>query len=402
MSGTMNDLTTDGFQKWLEDMTSIDATGYGNDSTPIQQNNPIADYIHSHSLDPNSLLLQQWILGKESGLQTRSAMGYEAVYLCSRVLESINLYNDLYQRQSDVEQRMTKTEGDFQKVVANATVDSEVILARSSDLYGDYKTLDARLENDEKILAQFAPIGFRVTINHGLGIDPKLTVHTYHDAIGTETNGLGTAPTGLGETGTQTVPVLASYPDGNTLMVDMPKNYTLNGTPQPALDGNYYLIDGNKTLKFDIGGLQKPKPNLLPNTGKNWVPVIWTESGTITTTDGVTTVTNSSKSVIQTPVDRNNSSWLTPGAKITVSVSVRGQGSISFGYLTGSGWEDDSPKKEVDSDDYIRVSFTRTINSVHLDAGIPNFSVDAFCPDSKLDIQEFKAELNKVPTAYVE
>lgn len=265
MAGTMNELTTDGFQKWLDDMTRIDSTGYGNDSTPIPQNNPIADYISSHSLDPNSLLLQQWILGKESGLQTRSAMGYEAVYLCSRVLESINLYNDLYSRQSDVEQRMTKTEVDFQKVIANATVDSEVILARSSDTYGDYKTLDARLENDEKILAQFAPIGFRITIKHGLGINPKLTVYTYQDAIGTETNGLGTAPTGLGETGIQTVPVLASYPDANTLVVDMPANYKLNGTPQPALDGNYYLIDGNKTLKFDIGGLQKPKPNLLPH-----------------------------------------------------------------------------------------------------------------------------------------
>ena len=266
MTGTMDDLTTDGFQQWLDDMTSIDATGYGNDSTPIPQNNPIADYINSHSLDPNSLMLQQWILGKESGLQTRSAMGYEAVYLCSRVLESINLYNDLYSRQSDVEQRMTKTEGDFQAVIKNATVDSEVILARSSDTYGDYQTLDARLENDEKILAQFAPIGFRVTINHGLGIDPKPTVHAYQDAIGTETNGLGTAPTGLGETGIQTVPVLASYPDANTLVVDMPMNYKLNGTPQPALDGNYYLIDGNLTLKFDIGGLQKPKPNLLTGT----------------------------------------------------------------------------------------------------------------------------------------
>lgn len=254
MAGTMNELTTDGFQKWLDDMTSIDTTGYGNDSTPISQNNPIADYIHSHSLDPNSLLLQEWILGKESGLQTRSAMGYEAVYLCSRVLESINLYNDLYSRQSDVEQRMTKTEGDFQDVIKNATKDSEVILARSSDTYGDFQTLDARLENDEKILAQFAPIGFRVTINHGLGIDPKLTVYSYHDAIGTETNGLGTAPTGLGEVGTQTVPVLVSYPDANTLVIDMPVNFKLNGTTQLMIDGNYYLIDGNKTLKFDIGG----------------------------------------------------------------------------------------------------------------------------------------------------
>lgn len=266
MTGTMDDLTTDGFHKWLDDMTSIDTTGYGTDSTPIPQNNPIADYIATHSLDQNALLLQQWILGKESGLETRSAMGYEAVYLCSRVLESINLYNDVYNRQSDVEQRMTKTEGDFQSVIKNATVDSEVILARDSDTYGSFATLDKRLENDELILAQFAPVGFRVTINHGLGINPAVSVYYYEDAIGTEANGLATASHGLGEINTQSVSCLPTYPDANTLVVDMPMNFKLNGTPQPARDGNFYLIDGNKTLKFDIGGLLKPKPNLISGT----------------------------------------------------------------------------------------------------------------------------------------
>lgn len=268
MAGTMEELTSDNFQKWLDDMTSIDTTGYGTDTTPIPIDNAVTDYLNSHPLDPIALQIQQWVLSKESGLNTRSAMGYGASYACARVLESIQLYNDIYKRQGDVEARMTKTEGDFQTVIKNATVDSEVILARDSDTYGKFDTLDKRLEYDEQILAAFAPIGFQATLNHGLGINPRVIVSYYEDAIGTETNGLGTAPAGLGEVNTQTVSVMVTYPDANTAVVNMPMKYKLNGTPQPMLDGNFYLIDGNKTLKFDIGGALKPKPNLI--SGTSW------------------------------------------------------------------------------------------------------------------------------------
>lgn len=267
MAGTMEELTSDNFQKWLDDMTSIDTTGYGTDTTPIPTDNAVTDYLNSHPLDPIALQIQQWILSKESGLNTRSAMGYGASYACARVLESIQLYNDIYRRQGDVEARMTKTEGDFQAVIGNATVDSEVILARDSDTYGKFATLDKRLEYDEQILAAFAPIGYQVTLNHGLGINPRVVVSYYEDAIGTETNGLGTAPAGLGEVNTQTVAVMVTYTDANTAVVNMPMKYKLNGTPEPMLDGNFYLIDGNKTLKFDIGGALKPKPNLIPDGG---------------------------------------------------------------------------------------------------------------------------------------
>lgn len=140
--------------------------------------------------------------------------------------------------------------------------------------------------------------------------------------------------------------------------------------------------------------------NLLHNTGDDWNPVI--SDGMATNQDGVITATNSIKSVIMTPVDPNNSSWLTAGTKITVSVSVRGQGIISFGYYTGVDWEDDSPTQQVASDDYIRVSFTRTINSVNYDGGKPTFnydggkpvfSVNAVCPSSTMQIEHVKLEL---------
>ncbi|RNE29934.1 distal tail protein Dit [Lacticaseibacillus paracasei] len=133
--------------------------------------------------------------------------------------------------------------------------------------------------------------------------------------------------------------------------------------------------------------------NLLHNTGDDWNPIIWSADGTTMTQDGLTTATNTSKSVIQTVVDPKDSSWLTPGATVTISVDVKGRGNVGFGYLNGSSWEDDSPTQQVNSDKYIRIHFTRVIKSVHLDAGIPNFAVDAFCPSSTLTFRHVKANL---------
>ncbi|MDE3293528.1 phage tail family protein [Lacticaseibacillus rhamnosus] len=151
------------------------------------------------------------------------------------------------------------------------------------------------------------------------------------------------------------------------------------------------------TKTFDNTPYKALSDNLLHNTGDDWNPIIWSLDGTATTQDGITTATNTSKSVIQTVVDPKDSSWLTSGATVTISVDVKGQGSIGFGYFTGSGWEDDSPTQQVNSDEYIRLYFTRTIKSVHLDSGNPNFAVDAFCPTSTLTFRHVKADLG--PTA---
>lgn len=146
------------------------------------------------------------------------------------------------------------------------------------------------------------------------------------------------------------------------------------------------------TKTFDNMPYKNLSDNLLHNTGDDWNPVVWSPDGTTTTQDGITTAVNTSKSVIRTVVDPKDSSWLTPGATVTISVDVKGQGSIGFGYFTGSGWEDDSPTQQVNSDEYIRLYFTRTINSVHFDAGNPNFAVDAFCPTSTLTFRHVKLE----------
>lgn len=133
--------------------------------------------------------------------------------------------------------------------------------------------------------------------------------------------------------------------------------------------------------------------NKLHNTGLDWNPGIWSTDGTTTTQDGITTATNTSKSVISTVVDPNDSSWLTSGATVTTSVDVKGQGNIRFGYYTGSVWEYDSPTQQVNSDEYIRIYFTRVINSNHFDTGHPSFAIDAFCPTSTLTLRHVKVEL---------
>lgn len=158
-------------------------------------------------------------------------------------------------RQTDVEKRQTDVESQFKTVIANATKDSEVILARDSTAYGKFTVLDDRLENIEALMAQAVPSGFTVTIKHGLGRNPDVAVRYYEYAIGTEPGGLGTGPGGkLGEINTQNVTSSVTYPDANTMKIQLPIWYHLNGVAELKPDGNYYLIDGYRTLKFDIGG----------------------------------------------------------------------------------------------------------------------------------------------------
>jgi predicted phage tail component-like protein len=139
--------------------------------------------------------------------------------------------------------------------------------------------------------------------------------------------------------------------------------------------------------------------NQLHNTGfgwknsNDWNPSIWTPDGTITNQDGIITSANTSKSVIQHTVSQSESSWITSGMTVTISVYVQGQGSVSSGYFNGSDWEEDNQAQQVDSDDYVQLSFTRVINAAHLDDGSPIFSINAFCPSSTIQIKLLKVEL---------
>lgn len=161
----------------------------------------------------------------------------------------------------------------FQQVIAGATKDSEVILARSSEDYGDFGTLDARLENIESMMATQVPAGYSVTIKHGLGRNPNVSVYYYEDAIGTEPDGLGTAKV-FGGTSAKALTASVTYNDGSTVTISLPAAYALSGTVsyQPG-DRCWYLIDGNRILKFDLGVSASENPSDAGGSSTGGTPV---------------------------------------------------------------------------------------------------------------------------------
>ena len=94
--------------------------------------------------------------------------------------------------------------------------------------------------------------GYSIKIVHGQGAYPVPHIFYYEDAIGTETNGLGTGRTGFGQNNTKYIPCEADYPDANTIVVRIPRNFYLKGAPSYKA-GGWYIIDENRTIKIDLG-----------------------------------------------------------------------------------------------------------------------------------------------------
>lgn len=102
-------------------------------------------------------------------------------------------------------------------------------------------------------LTPYIPQGFDVTINHNQAAAPHVYVTYYEYAIGTESGGLNSGPKGtFGGIPINTVANQTEYINGNTCIVHLPKTYALAGTPVYRA-GKWYLIDGYKTLCFDLG-----------------------------------------------------------------------------------------------------------------------------------------------------
>ena len=97
--------------------------------------------------------------------------------------------------------------------------------------------------------------GYTIEIHHQQADFPaRPTVMYYEDAIGTETNGLGTGTAGFGQTQTKLLPFRAEYPDANTIKLLVPRNFYLNAAPH-YIAGAWYIIDENRTIKIDLGTL---------------------------------------------------------------------------------------------------------------------------------------------------
>lgn len=236
------------------------------DDTPITQDDIDKLYaaISVGDLEQAAQKLAKWVEEKMMGEQMRKSLALWVI-LQARITEYLinntdnfenlmnNLKSELLERQGDVEKRQTDVENQFNAVVANATKDSEVILARDSQIYGAFPTLDGRFERLESIVSQWVPMGFTVTLKHNQNRKPKVAVSYVEYAFGTEPNGFGTGPAGsFGGYHNRDVQCMVEYPDLDTCIIHLPRSEALNGKPVFEIDA-WRLIDGYKTLTFDLG-----------------------------------------------------------------------------------------------------------------------------------------------------
>lgn len=236
------------------------------DDTPITEDDvsKLDKEISVGNVDQVAFQVAAWLREKMYGSDVREALAQWTLFNAKITEYLINsneafkvdtnrVKNDLIARQTQVESRQTDLEDAFKTVIANATKDSEVILARSSTRYGDFKTVDDRIEYIEQLLGTYVPSGFTVTIKHNQNRNPNVKVRYYEYALGTEPDGIGTGPKGsFGGTNNVDVPATVEYKDANTVLVHLPTNYRLTGAPIFEQD-KWRLIDGYKTLSFDLG-----------------------------------------------------------------------------------------------------------------------------------------------------
>lgn len=236
------------------------------DNTPITAEDveSLSKVISVGNVDQVALQVAKWLREKMYGNDVREALAQWTIFTAKIAeylvndeaafkLEVLRTKNDLVARQTQVESRQTDLENAFKLVIANATKDSEVILARSSSRYGAYLTLDDRIEYLEQLIGTYVPSGFTVTIKHNQNRNPDVKVRYYEYALGTEPDGIGTGPKGsFGGTNNVDVPATVEYKDANTVLVHLPTNYRLTGAPIFEQD-KWRLIDGYKTLSFDLG-----------------------------------------------------------------------------------------------------------------------------------------------------
>lgn len=203
-------------------------------------------------------VLAQWILTSGELLQ-------QGVMSLQQFEQLMNVYQAALTKRMETSERLVtdarNSITDAAKEITDAAAAGgeafalEVQQARTSSIYGEYPTLKARLDASDARYASTIPGGFEVTIAHGAGRAPdSVIVDYYTDAIGTETNGLGTSAFGLGGSDLTNVPVTYSAPDGDTIFVALPKDYEQGGVSELHADGYWYVIDGNKVLRFRLLG----------------------------------------------------------------------------------------------------------------------------------------------------
>ncbi|WP_430601885.1 hypothetical protein IGJ02_002010 [Enterococcus sp. DIV0724b] len=222
------------------------------DPTDVEE---IEEAIKFGVIDPLTQKYALWVRTKMWRRHVRESIARISEYssvLFNRIKE---IAEKTEKRQTQVEQRQTKIEDQFREVQQNATVDSELINARSSDLYGKFPVLDDRLENIEQLLVKFLPIGFDVTIGHSLGVQPEINVRTWTHGIGVMN--LGTEPVGLfGGSASQSIPCQVTHIGARESIVSLPVDYKTDAAIVKIDELNYMLID-EENLRSIIFELRK-------------------------------------------------------------------------------------------------------------------------------------------------
>lgn len=243
----------------------IHGTNYYDDNTPFTNADveKLSKYLSDNDIESAAKLVAKFLRTKMYGIDVRESLAQWVLItaeISNKLMQNINSYEiNITNRQEEVERRQDDLVGEFNQAVKGLTKDSEVILARDSSHFGIFSVLDDRLEFLESLIAKYVPAGFNITIKHNQGRNPKVVVDYYEYAIGTEPNGLAMGPEGsFGGINDQQVPCQVDYPDSNTCIVHIPFSFMLNG--QVKFDGGYwYLIDGFKTLRFDLGDVNAEK-----------------------------------------------------------------------------------------------------------------------------------------------
>ena len=112
--------------------------------------------------------------------------------------------------------------------------------------------------------------GYSIKIVHGQEGYPVPHIFYYEDAIGTEANGLGNGPHGFGQDNTRYIPCEADYPNANTIVVRIPRNFYMQDAPNYKF-GAWYINTGNKSIKIDLGSVDDAKAQASDGQGKSYL-----------------------------------------------------------------------------------------------------------------------------------
>lgn len=183
------------------------------------------------------------IMDKKWGVDVRATLAL-SIYLNGMTL--MHMAEELVKtenRQDASEMNYIQLRNEFQQVIANATVDSEVINARNSEKFGQFPVIDERFENIEKIIFSLVPKGTLIKIKRKVTANPIVSVREYQYGLGMVE--LGLEPEGLwGGSLPQIVNNNIKSWNEDTLIITVPekfKEYRFIYRPEK---NRYILTDG--------------------------------------------------------------------------------------------------------------------------------------------------------------